>query len=112
YGDGNGEVALAGVTPPVTFDHAPGSATESCASTGTDSSGICTVIISNSTADTFVANASFTFTTAVFPGLSEDFTRDTAGTSGPGGSGAATKVFVDGAVAIAPNGINEVGNSH
>src|SRR5262249_6888312 len=39
-------------------------------------------------------------------------TRATDGNAGPGGSGPATKNFVDASVAIAPNGVNEVGTSH
>ena len=54
-----------------------------------------------------MANASATFDVA---GLS--ITRSTAGNSGPGGSGAATKVFVDGNISIAASAINEVGNAH
>src|SRR5207248_749727 len=39
-------------------------------------------------------------------------TRATNGNSGPGGSGSATKSFVDANITISPNGVNEVNHSH
>src|SRR5204862_125110 len=41
-----------------------------------------------------------------------DVTRSTSGNSGPGGSGPATKRFVDANVSITPNGVNQVNNAH
>jgi hypothetical protein len=54
-----------------------------------------------------VANAKTTITLA---GLS--VTRDTSADAGPGGSGPATKRFVDANVTIGPNGNNPVGAPH
>ena len=106
-GDGTGLHPVAGINPTVTLATAPSSVTDNCASTGTDAAGQCTVIINSDVAGTFVANASITFTVN---GVS--ITLDTAGNSGPGGSGPATKVFVDGNITIGESAVNEVGNAH
>ena len=41
-----------------------------------------------------------------------NLTRSTSGNAGPGGSGAATKVFVDANITIGANDTNEVGAPH
>ena len=106
-GGGLGEQPVAGVKPTVTLAPVPGSVTDNCASTGTDAAGQCTVVINSGVAGTFVANVSATFTVNTVT-----ITRDTAGISGPGGSGAATKVFVDGNITIASSAVNEVTHAH
>ena len=106
-GGGLGEQPVAGMKPTVTLAPVPGSVTDNCASTGTDAAGQCTVVINSNVAGTFVANASATFTVNTVT-----ITRDTAGNSGPGGSGAATKVFVDGNITIASSAVNEVTHAH
>jgi uncharacterized repeat protein (TIGR01451 family) len=75
------------------------------------SDGLAPVQIISSAAGTVTVNATTTF---LVGGVS--LTRDTdpaTGTvSGPGGSGPATKVFVDARISIAPSATNEVGQTH
>ena len=106
-GSGAGLQPVAGVNPTVTLSPVPGSVVDNCALTGTNAAGQCTVVINSTVAGTFVANASATFTVNTV-----SITRSTAGNSGPGGSGAATKVFVDGNITIAASAVNEVTNAH
>jgi hypothetical protein len=89
-----------------------GAASGSSGSGTTNASGQCTVIINGTSAGLTVANASATLTVA---GVS--LTRDTdpaTGTSaGTGGSGPATKQYVDARITIAPsNATNPTGASH
>ena len=98
---------VAGIFPTVTIAPVPSSVTDNCASTGTNAAGQCTVIVTSNVTGTFVANASATFTVNTVT-----ITRSTSGNSGPGGSGPATKVFVDGNITIVASAINEVGNAH
>ena len=82
----------------------------------TNASGQCTIVISSPTAGLTAANASTTFSIA---GLTNtvSVTRDTdPATSsighGPGGTGPATKQWVDARITITPDKTNEVGTSH
>ena len=68
----------------------------------------CTYTINASTAGTYTLNASGSVTMG---GLV--VTRSTSGDSGPGGSGAATKHYVDALITITPHtATNEVGSAH
>jgi hypothetical protein len=58
-----------------------------------DSSGQCTLTFTSQTAGTVVGNASVSLSVG---GVS--LTRSTSGNAGPGGSGPATKIFVDGSI--------------
>lgn len=74
----------------------------------------CTLTVNSPTATTFTANAS---TTVTFTGSgtppSAQVERSTSGNSGPGGSGAATKRFVDARIKIEPPlDTNGIGESH
>jgi hypothetical protein len=88
-----------------------------CASpSGTGNTRTCTVTVDSSVAATIVANGStsITFTEGSF---SDTVTRTTDGLetelgSGNFNSGPATKHFVDVAIDINPDGVNEVGESH
>ena len=73
----------------------------------------CTFQINSTSAGSFTANATavWGFSGSGTPS-SATVTRSTSGNSGPGGSGPATKRFVDANVSIASNGVNEVGNAH
>ncbi len=109
--------AMPGLATPVVFNSITVSVTptpditntNTCASpTVNGNVATCTVTINNSTAGTFTINASATVTmggTAV--------TRSTSGNSGPGGSGSATKNFVDANITISPlSANNNVGQPH
>jgi hypothetical protein len=98
--DSNGAAHLTAPNPPTTCDGA------------TDGNGQCAIQFTSPTGGKVVGNASVTLTLA---GVT--FTRDTdpATTNipaGPGGSGPATKTFVDANITIAPNATNEVGQPH
>jgi hypothetical protein len=68
----------------------------------------CTITINSGVPNVFTANAS---ATAVIGGLT--LTRATNGNAGPGGSGPATKTFVDARINLSPlNATNDVGQNH
>jgi hypothetical protein len=70
----------------------------------------CTLTINSNTAGTYTANASGAVTIG---GASLSRTTAPDGSAaGPGGSGPATKHYVDAFITISPNGINPVGQSH
>jgi hypothetical protein len=76
----------------------------------------CTFQINSATPGVFTANAQAVWSfadgdTGASPATAT-VTRSTSGTSGPGGSGPATKTFIDARVSIAPNATNEVGQPH
>ena len=73
----------------------------------TDGNGQCTVEVNSSTADTFTINVSSNISVG---GIS--LARDTAGDSGSGGSGPATKTFVDARISVGEDGVNRVGDAH
>jgi LPXTG-motif cell wall-anchored protein len=96
----------------------PNVKTDTCGSpviTGPDPStgtftATCTLTVDNSLANIFTANA-----TAQVSMGGVTVIRTTApngSLAGPGGSGPATKTYVDAAVAIAPTAVNEVGHPH
>ncbi|HET9564071.1 MAG TPA: SpaA isopeptide-forming pilin-related protein [Mycobacterium sp.] len=70
-------------------------------------SGQCTLTFTSASAGTVTGNASVALTVG---GVA--LTRSTSGNAGPGGSGAATKVFVDAKISVSPltdtNGITEL----
>src|SRR5206468_3513951 len=68
----------------------------------------CTLTINSDNAGTFTANATAQVTMG---GVT--VTRSTSGNSGPGGSGPATKLFVDANIQITPtNATNPIGTNH
>jgi hypothetical protein len=102
-GDGAGLVPVSGLNPAVTLSPAASVAAGSvntCASTGTNAQGQCTITFTSNTAGSIVGNASVTVPITV-GGVLVNVTRDTdpaTGTtsSGPGGTGPATKQFKSG----------------
>lgn len=74
----------------------------------TDASGNCTLTITSATAGTSTVNASATI--EVIPGHS--VFRSTATNPGTGGSGPATKNWVDAYVKVTPNDVNAVNDPH
>jgi prealbumin domain-containing protein len=94
----------------------PGSKT-ACVPSGSGNTRSCTVTINSSVAGTFTANATavwgFHDSDAGANPADASVTRSTSGTSGPGGSGAATKRFVDAYITInPPDKTNSVGQAH
>jgi hypothetical protein len=70
----------------------------------------CTLTIGNTVQDEFVANASASLHIG---GLAVSRTTAAGGNAGPGGSGPATKDYVDGSIALSPlNAENAVGAPH
>jgi hypothetical protein len=95
---------------------APQTSSTTC-TTGMAASGgtfTCTLTVNSPTAATFTANASATVNFSSTGGTpsTASVTRSTSGTSGPGGSGPATKRFVDGSISITPNDTNGIKESH
>jgi prealbumin domain-containing protein len=112
--DGTGWTAVpVGTKPTVSISPLPGTVTDNCASTGTNASGVCTVVINSSTAGVFTANASGSVTVG---GVS--LTRDTdSATANPCGGGTtcgpAVKTYVDAYITITPqSAANPVGTDH
>src|SRR5262249_28502091 len=104
--NGASPVSFGPITPSVS--PAPGSMTSTCgAPTVAGNTATCTVTINNSTPDTFTANASAEVTMG-----GKTVGRSTSTNSGPGGSGAAVKKYVDAKVEIAPDRVNAVGTAH
>lgn len=112
--------AFPGGASPVTFDSimtdvapVPSSQSNTCAtptiSTQPDgtATATCVLTINNTSAGTFTANASVQVTMGGVSVL-----RSTSGNAGPGGSGPATKTYVDARITLVGNGVNEVGNPH
>jgi prealbumin domain-containing protein len=78
---------------------------------GTGNTRTCTLVITNSSAATFTANATGSVTIDGIA-MARDTDPATATTSGTGGSGPAIKKFVDAAISISPSATNEVGQTH
>jgi hypothetical protein len=95
--DGTGPDPVQGVSPVVTIDPSLTIVEDNCATTGTNASGQCTVIVNSDQAGTFVASASVTFSYMGVT-LSRDTDPATATPAGPDGSGPATKIYVDGSL--------------
>src|SRR5207245_10728811 len=109
-GDGvTGFAPVSGAKPTVTLTDSGGAVhsgvTDTCASTGTNSSGQCTVTFTSNSAGIVTGHASVTFSVG---GVS--LTRSTNAT--PPNTGDVTKRFVDAKITITPNGVNEVGTTH
>lgn len=104
--DGNGwDPAPAGVTVELT-ESGPGSIPATCT---TDATGTCTVSLISDDAGVSTVHASVTVEV-----LGEVITRETstALNTAAGGSGDLTKRWVDGLVAVTPDGVNPVGEAH
>jgi len=102
-------VSFAPVTTSVTGSPAPSSQSTTCgAPTVNGYQATCTVTINSTSVATYTVNASDVIT---INGLA--ITRATNGTPGPGGTGPATKDYVDASVAIGPaTATNAVGAAH
>jgi len=98
-------------TPTITIstnvNPAPSSSTNTCGTTSGDTAS-CMLTINSGTTGTFTANATATVTVG---GVT--LTRSTAGDAGPGGSGPATKTYVDAYLQLSPlTASNLVGTNH
>jgi len=98
-------------TPTITIstnvNPAPSSSSNTCGTT-TGNSAACALTINSATTGTFNANASATVTVG---GVT--LTRSTSGNAGPGGSGPATKTYVDAYLQLTPlTASNLVGTNH
>src|SRR5205085_2384253 len=94
---GAAPVSFDSITPSVS--PAPGSvdASDCAAPHVSGNTATCVVTINNPTDGTFTANATAKVTMG-----GVQVTRSTSGNSGPGGSGPATKNYVDASVAVTP----------
>jgi len=114
-GDGSGLHPAGGEHVDFTLDdvngaaHVVDEAASTCDDAGpnTDATGQCTIVFTSPTTGQTIGNASVTVTIGDLT-----ITRDTAANSGSGGSGPATKTWVDASIAIGPNGNNPVGAPH
>lgn len=101
--------AAVGVKPTVTLTANPTATvtvdSDTCSTTGTNSSGVCTVEFHSDTATVITGHAS-----ATIPVGGEDFTVETDGTAP--NSGDVIKRFVDAQLDIAPNDTNGIGEPH
>jgi hypothetical protein len=97
--DSNGASHTTSPNPPTTCD------------SGTDGTGKCNIVFTSATGGKVVGNASVTMTLAGVT-ITRDTDPATATIPGPGGSGPATKTFVDANITIAPDATNEVGKPH
>src|SRR5439155_1662952 len=86
-------------TPPTTCDGT------------TDANGKCDIVFTSATGGKVVGNAAVTLTLAGVT-ITRDTNPATSTIPGPGGSGPATKTFVDANITIAPDATNEVGRPH
>jgi hypothetical protein len=104
---------LNGAVPDINLAAAPAAANPSSASGTTDANGEFKVTFTSATAGKVIGNASTTVTIGDQT-ISRDTDPTTATTpAGPGGSGPATKYFVDARVTIAPAAdVNPVGDNH
>ncbi len=90
-----------------TVTPAPASKVDSCTAPtaeGGTSTLRCTLTINNPTAGIFTANAT---TTVTIGGVAMQLA-----TNGTGGSGSATKTYVDARISLSPSGVNAVGDPH
>jgi uncharacterized protein (DUF736 family) len=112
---GNGAwTPVAGVSPAVTVSPTPSSITNNCDGTPvgdvTNANGECTVVINSTSATVYTASASVTVSVS-----SQSITRTTgtAANTAAGGSGNATKTYVDLRISITPNtDTNAVNDPH
>ncbi len=98
-------------TPAITISTSvgplPSSSSNTCGTTS-GTSATCTLTINSGTTGTFTANA-----TAVVTMGGVTVTRSTSGNAGPGGSGPATKTYVDAYIQLSPlTAQNLVGTNH
>lgn len=103
------------ITPSVS--PAPDSLVTDCASsptleaTDTGYKATCTVTINNNETGLFTANASVSISVAGVT-MTRNTTPGDAVSAGPGGTGPATKRYVDANIQVGPDGVNEVGDDH
>ena len=103
---GSGFTGVSGVNPTVVFTpSASGTVTDNCASTGTNASGECTVVINSAVAGIFTATANINI--SVNTVLFSLITNSLNGNSAP-----AVKTYVDARISIGNDGVNEVGDPH
>jgi len=113
--EGEGFEPVEGVTVTPSISNVNGATAEitggTCESGTTDASGQCTIVISSPTSGQTVANASATLTV---DGVEVTVDTDPASDApaGPGGSGPATKTWVDANITIGPDGRNPVNAPH
>ena len=96
------------ITPAVV---APATTSNTCAAptySNSNMTATCTVTISSPNPGTYTVNATATFNY----GDNTPLVRSTSGNSGPGGSGPATKTFVNARISIATAGTNVLGAAH
>src|SRR5439155_1728628 len=99
-------VSFGAIVPSVST--APSSQSTTCSSPSVNgNTATCTLTINSTSVGTFTANATASVTMG---GVT--VSRSTSANAGPGGSGPATKRYVDASVTITPNGVNEVGDQH
>jgi len=105
---------LTSITPSVS--PAPSSQSSTCANPQVNgNTATCTLTINSATPGVFTANATavWHFADGANPPNTADVTRSTSGNSGPGGSGPATKRYVDANITITPpTATNPIGTSH
>ena len=107
---GGTETPVAGANPTVTLTAAGGAVVaagkvDTCATTGTNAAGQCTVTFTSNSAGTVSGHAAVTVTLQGTP-----FSVETDGVAP--NSGDALKRFVDANVSITPSGVNAVGSAH
>ncbi|GAA2114813.1 prealbumin-like fold domain-containing protein [Nocardioides bigeumensis] len=100
---------ISGVNPSVTLTDSGGATitptANTCATTGTNASGQCTVTFTSAVAGVITGHATVTATVQ-----GQTFNLSTG--SGAGQNPDATKVYVDGKVSITPTAVNGIGESH
>jgi hypothetical protein len=111
-GDGAGFVPAAGESVTVALANSNGASAPVTSFTGTtNAAGQFQVTFASPTAGLVVGNATATVAVGGLT-LTRDTDPATSAVSGPGGSGPATKRFVDARIAITPDAVNAVGDPH
>ena len=108
----NGFGPAVGANTTVNLANQNGATTAPTSFTGTtDANGQFPVAFTSATAGQVIGNATTTLIVSGQP-LMRDTDPATTTVAGPGGSGPATKTFVDAKISITPNATNEVGQPH
>ena len=106
--DGSTWTPVVGASPTVTVSPTPDSVTDNCGST--DANGECTYVINSDSADVFTASASVTVNVG---GTTITRTTGTAANGTAGGTGNATKNYVNLRISInPPSAVNAVNDEH